>query len=396
MPRILHLGVGNFFRAHQAWYTQHCPGWTITGVSFRSPAIRDGLVAQDYDYALVIKGAAGTRIERITCIDDILVAPEAPMDVVAAIASDSFDVITLTVTEKAYHLRSDGTLELNDPAIRTDLAGGAMTVIGYLARGLAARQAPVTVLSCDNLPENGRKLAHAVQGFCSAAGLATKAWATFPSSMVDRITPATTDAIRAEARDPMAVPTETFTEWVVEDDFAAARPDWPGVQWVGDVAPHEMRKLRMLNGAHSYLAYAGTQAGHSFVHQAIADPHLRTTARALMQEAAETLPDAVRSQTETYVTALLDRFANPALEHRLRQIAMDGSKKLPIRILATLQDRQGQASPALQSAVFAWVDFVRAEVAAGRPLDDPRRDDLIAACHSDNPDAALCALIGMA
>ena len=396
MPGILHLGVGNFFRAHQAWYTQACHDWRITGVSFRSRTIRDGLAAQDFDYTLLIKATGGTRSARITCMDDVLVAPDDPDRVVAAIASNRFEVITLTVTEKAYHLRPDGALDLTDAAICADLAGGPMTVAGYLTRGLAARQSPVTVLSCDNLPENGRKMEGAVRSFCDAAGLRIGTPVRFPSCMVDRITPATTDADRAEAQDPMAVPTEAFSEWVIEDKFAASRPDWPGVQWVADVAPHELRKLRMLNGAHSYLAYAGTLAGHSFVHEAVADPSLRATVRTLMQEAAKTLPDAVQAQTDAYAAALLHRFDNPALDHRLRQIAMDGSQKMPIRIFATLQDRQGQASPALQSAVAAWVNFVRAEVAAGRPLDDPRRDDLIAACRQEDPETALRALISFA
>ncbi|WP_415919073.1 mannitol dehydrogenase family protein [Tateyamaria sp. SN6-1] len=392
LSHILHLGVGNFFRAHQAHYTHNAAGWDITGVSFRSATVRDGLAAQGYRYALVIKDAAGTEITPITCLRDILVAPEDPEPVLARIADPATQVITLTVTEKAYCLGPDGRLDLSDAAVHADLIGGAMTVVGALARGLARRTAPVTVLSCDNLPGNGAKLGAAVARFAEAAELHLTARVTFPSCMVDRITPATTDAIRAEADDPMAVPTEAFTEWVVEDDFAAARPDWPGVQWVTDVAPHEMRKLRMLNGAHSYLAYAGTLAGHVFVHEAVADPVLRHGAAALMAEAAETLPDAVRGQAADYARALLRRFDNPNLHHRLRQIAMDGSQKMPIRIAQTIVARHGP-SPALQAAVTAWIDFVRAEVAAGRPLDDPQAAALVNACAAEAPDAALRAMI---
>ncbi|MEL6566192.1 MAG: mannitol dehydrogenase family protein [Pseudomonadota bacterium] len=392
MGRILHLGVGNFFRAHQAWYTQACPGWDVIGVSFRSSAIRDGLAAQGYQYSLVIKDAAGARVEKITCLRDIIVATEAPDSVHAQIVADKTTLITLTVTEKGYHLGPDGQLDLADPAIQTDLSGGAMTVVGALARGLAQRSVPVTVLSCDNLPGNGARLGAAVRQFAEAAGLQIDAHVSFPSCMVDRITPATTDEIRAEAGDLMAVPTEAFSEWVIEDDFAAARPDWPGVHWVSDVAPHEMRKLRMLNGAHSFLAYAGTLAGYTYVHEAVADPELRKGAWALMTEAAATLPPEVQGQTSRYAKALLERFENPNLHHQLRQIAMDGSQKMPIRIVAPLSERT-EPSPALQAAVTAWIRFVQAEVAAGRTLDDPRAEALAHACASPNPEGALRTLI---
>ncbi|WP_299651421.1 mannitol dehydrogenase family protein [uncultured Tateyamaria sp.] len=393
MPHILHLGVGNFFRAHAAAYTQDSAGWSVTGVSFRSGTIRNGLAAQGFAYSLVIKDADGTTIKPINCITNMLVASEDPQAVIDAIASDRFDVITLTVTEKAYGLGPDGRLDMNAPDTRADVNGAGATVLGTLARGLALRTTPVTVLCCDNLPENGAKLAQAVRDFATASNLQVPDQITFPSCMVDRITPATTDAIRDEANDPMAVPTEAFTEWVIEDRFAAARPDWPGVQWVNDVTPHEMRKLRMLNGAHSFLAYAGILRGHTYVHEAIADPDLRSTTLALMAEAAETLPGEVQKQTEAYAKALIQRFENPNLHHSLRQIAMDGSQKMPIRILSTLTERQGKSSPALNQAIDAWVGFVRAEVAAARPLDDPRAEALIAACQSEHPVAALRALI---
>ena len=392
MGRILHLGVGNFFRAHQAWYTQQCPGWDITGVSFRSAQVRDGLAANGYRYRLVIKDATDTQIEDITCLTSMIVAGATPQRVLDAIADATTDVITLTVTEKAYHLGTDGRLDTDDAAIKDDLAGGAQTVIGALARGLARRDAPLTVLSCDNLPGNGAKLGAAVHRFANAAGLDISAHVTFPACMVDRITPATTDDIRAEAGDTMAVPTEAFSEWVIEDRFAGARPNWPGVQWVDDVAPHEMRKLRMLNGAHSYLAYAGTLAGHTYVHEAVADPTLRAGAAALMAEAADTLPKPLGEQAASYAAALLKRFDNPNLHHQLRQIAMDGSKKMPIRVCATIADRK-DPSPALEAAVAAWVAFVRAEVSAGRALDDPRSAELITACAAPDPDTALRAII---
>lgn len=396
MPRILHLGVGNFFRAHQAWYTQACPDWRVTGVSFRSGTVRDHLAKQGYAYGLVIKDVSGSKIERITCLDGMLVMAEDPTAVISAISDPAVDVITLTVTEKAYCLGADGTLDLNNPAIREDLNGGTLTPVGALVRGLADRSTPVTVLSCDNLPENGQKLGAAVEAFAKAANLTVGANVTYPSCMVDRITPATTDVIRAEAQDDMAVPTESFTEWVIEDNFAAARPEWPGALWVSDVAPHEMRKLRMLNGAHSYLAYAGALRGHTFVHEAIADPVLRAGALGIMTEAAATLPEHIQAQAQDYATALITRFENPNLHHRLRQIAMDGSQKLPIRILATLADRRGLDSPALNAAVAAWTAFAQKEVAEGRDLDDPMATQIAEACTCEHPETALRALIGAA
>lgn len=393
MPHILHLGVGNFFRAHAAAYTQDSPGWTVTGVSFRSATIHDGLAAQGFDYNLVIKDVSGTVLKPITCLTDMLVASENPQAVIDAIASDKFDVITLTVTEKAYGLGPDGRLDFDAPDMQADLGGTGGTVVGALARGLARRTAPVTVLCCDNLPENGAKLAQAVHDFAAACTLTIPDQITFPSCMVDRITPATTDAIRTEADDPMAVPTEAFTEWVIEDNFATTRPDWPGAQWVSDVTPHEMRKLRMLNGAHSFLAYAGTLRGHTYVHEAVADPDLREATRALMTEAAETLPEEIQNQTQAYAEALIQRFENPNLHHRLRQIAMDGSQKMPIRILSTLAERGNKPSPSLERAVKEWLAFVQADVAAGQPLDDPRANDLVAACQTNNPELALRAVI---
>ncbi|MEL7513587.1 MAG: mannitol dehydrogenase family protein [Pseudomonadota bacterium] len=393
MNRILHLGVGNFFRAHGAWYTRDLADWRITGVSLRSPMVRNGLAARNYAYSVVIKDAGGTRIDRVAAIDRMIVGPEDPEAVVAAIADPKVAVVTLTVTEKGYHLGPDGTLYLRDPTVVADFDGAPVTAIGALAHGLSRRTAPATVLSCDNLPGNGAKLGAAIRRFTQLAGLPLPAPVTFPSSMVDRITPATTDEIRAEADDPMAVPTEGFSEWVIENDFAGLRPDWPGVQWVDDVAPHEMRKLRMLNGAHSYLAYAGVGRGHTYVHEAIADPELRSGARALMSEAAETLPDAVRAVAQSYAKALIARFENPNLHHRLRQIAMDGSQKMPIRIVETIHDRAGRPSPALAAAVEAWIAFVQAEVAAGRALDDPMASTLVEACNDPEPQTALRRII---
>ena len=406
MPRIVHLGAGNFFRALPAAYTQAAGGdWRITGVSFRSAAVRDALAPQGFDYSLVVRSAEGERIDRIGIIDSILVAPEDPGAVLSAIADPETAIVTITATEKAYALAPSGGLDLAHPDIVADLAGGPPgSLIGTLARGLAGRDAPVTVISCDNLPDNGPRLARAVADFARAAGLTLPPGLAFPATMVDRITPRTTDALRDHVAaatgfaDRAPVETEAFSEWVIEDAFAGPRPDWEaaGAQIVADVVPHERRKLRMLNGAHSALAYLGTLAGHRSVHQAVADPGLRRVVGGLMDDAARTLGGLDPAAAGAYRDALLARFANPALDHRLMQIAQDGSQKLPIRLLAPAQDLmgRGQEAAAHAEAVAGWVAFVIRQAQAGIPLDDPMHAALAEAAQaSGDPATALLALI---
>jgi len=330
MTEILHFGPGNFFRAHLADYTQDLDGWSITAVSLRTSDVRDGLAAQGNVYTLAVQGAAPRKI---SIIDNIIVRNEDPESVLNHISDERFPVISATVTEKGYHLLPSGHLNLADQEIIADLTSDRpRTFIGVLAHGLARRTAPVSVLSCDNRNANGDALSQAVAEFQTAAGLNTGCQISFPNAMVDRITPATTEELRKITGDAMAVSCEPYKEWVIEDSFTSTRPNWPGVQWVQDVSPYEMRKLRLLNGAHSFLAYAGILAGYAFVHEAIADPELRRSARALMDEAASTLPREMRDQTPAYVDALIARFDNKDVKHSLSQIAMDGSQKVPYRL----------------------------------------------------------------
>ncbi|WP_226782955.1 mannitol dehydrogenase family protein [Oceaniglobus trochenteri] len=414
MNRILHFGIGNFHRAHQAWYTHRAGGWKITGVSLRSAGVRDRLAPQDFGYTLVIKDAKGVSHAWIDVIDEVLVGAEDAGRIIERIASPRTHVITFTITEKGYHLDpASGALNADDPAIRADLDGATGTVFGFLARGLAARQAagagPVTLVSCDNLSGNGEKLKKALTGFCDIAAPDLAPWlashVSFPDTMVDRITPATTDALIDEVKqatgrnDASPVATEAFSDWVIQDDFAGPRPSWEevGARLVDDVAPYELRKLRLLNGAHSWLAYAGTLAGHTHVHEAIADPDLLKGARSVMAEATETLPDEIRAETPAYADALIARFTNPSLHHKLRQIAMDGSQKLPQRLVAPWQARRdaGQAADAIETAIAAWVSFVLSETAAGRALDDPLAEALADACNQDEPVAAILKAAGL-
>ncbi|WP_170454817.1 mannitol dehydrogenase family protein [Ruegeria arenilitoris] len=388
MGTILHFGLGNFARAHLLDYTDQVGGWDVVGVSLRSSSVRDGLARQGFEYDLCVQGQG---VRRIKALRDVLVAPKdraAIFDVMS-----NAEIISVTVTEKGYHLDAAGNLNLQDPAIAADLAGqGPSTLIGFLAFGLAGRRKPVTVLSCDNRMENGKTLETAVADFAEVAGLDVDWGAVrFPNAMVDRITPATTDAVRAISGDPMAVPTEAFSEWVIEDNFAGPHPDWPGVQLVDDVAPHEMRKLRMLNGAHSLLAYAGLERGLTYVHEAVRDPVLRPLVCELMKDAGTTLPAAVQAQVPDYAEALLRRFENPELAHRLDQIAMDGSQKLPYRFVPTLRETGSQA---VIAGMRAWVSYCMSVTAKGRALNDPRASEIALAVKQPDPLVPLLRIVG--
>ncbi|MGB7241872.1 MAG: mannitol dehydrogenase family protein [Sulfitobacter sp.] len=388
MGRIVHFGLGNFARAHLLDYTADAGGWDVVGVSLRSATVRDGLAAQGFDYDLCVQGSA---VKRITVLRDVLVAPEDPDTVLAAM--EEADIISATVTEKGYHLDANGVLDLDDLPIAADLTGqGPTTVIGFLGHGLAGRTRPVTVLSCDNRVGNGDALRAAVARFAIAAGLGIN-WdnVRFPNAMVDRIIPATTQALRDVSGDPMAVPTERFREWVIEDDFAGPRPNWPGVQFVSDVAPHELRKLRMLNGAHSAMAYAGLACGFEYVHQAVRDPELRRLVEQVMVQAGATLHSDVQAQVPGYARTLMARFEVQELAHRLDQIAMDGSQKIPYRFVATLRAAR---APALITAMQAWIAFCLAETEAGRTLNDPKADEIASAALSNDPVTALLTIVG--
>jgi fructuronate reductase len=388
MPRILHLGVGNFHRAHQAWYTaQAGDDWWITGVVMRNAALFEAL-RDGGGYTLGIRGAGGLRADRIAVHDRVLLGSRDGASVVAAFNDPDLHVVTLTITEKGYCLDpATGLLDLTHPDIAADLAGEPRSAIGLLAYGLARRNAgglgPLTVLSCDNLSGNGRRLAGAIADFAAAAGLRIHPDTRFPDTMVDRITPATTDAlgqeISAASGQPALVPvmTEAFTEWVIEDDFAGPRPAWEavGAELVSDVAPYEMRKLRLLNASHSWLAYAGLLAGHRYVHEAMADPVLRDGVERLWDEATATLPPSVADTAPTYRAALVDRFAVAEMRHELIQIASDGSLKLRERVVPLTAN--GAEAPQALQAVAAWIAFAVQSHRRGEALADPNAGQIV-------------------
>jgi fructuronate reductase len=402
--RLVHLGIGAFHRAHQAVYTQECGDWGSCGVSLRSPRVTGELAPQDCLYTLLVRDGTRSSPRVIGAVREVVYAGADPWAVAARIAGPDVSVVSLTVTEKGYrHDPATGQLRLGDPEIAADLAGRPpRTVIGQLTAGLAARAAagagPVTVLCCDNLPSNGPTVRGLVQAYAQgyaarhgdAAGLPDwiAAQVAFPATMVDRIVPSATDADRADVaallgvRDLGAVVTEPFSQWVIEDRFAASRPAWEkaGAQLVSDVAPYEKVKLRMLNGAHSALAYLGGLAGHEYIAGAVADDVLAACAHRLMTcDAAPTVQAPPGMETGAYAAQVIRRFGNTALRHRCAQVAMDGSQKLPQRLLGTVADRIAAGATPIWAglAVAAWMRHVWTErTDDGRPfaVDDPMAD----------------------
>ena len=399
---IIHLGVGAFHRAHQAVYCDDMLAagdlrWGISGVSLRSPAMRDALAGQDWLYTMCTRSGEGDAARVIGSIGDILVAPEDPQKVLAALSRPETRIITLTVTEKGYcHDPATGDLLHAHPDVIHDLENPhrPKTVPGFLVEAISQRREAglpqATILSCDNLPSNGKTAKKILARFAmlrdSDLGRFVEDEVRCPSTMVDRIVPATTDEDRQTIAsmlgvdDAWPVMTEPFSQWVIEDDFSNGRPDWDahGVQFVADVEPYELMKLRLLNGAHSALAYLGYLAGYQTVSDAIADPEMTVFVRGLMdKEATPTLPPLPDIDLTAYKQALLQRFANPALKHRTWQIAMDGSQKLPQRLLGTIRDRLAMDGPfeCAALAVAGWMRYAAGTDEAGQVIDV--RDPLV-------------------
>ena len=401
-PGIVHLGLGAFHRAHQApVFDDLIAGgdrrWGITGVAMRSPHVAAAMAEQAGLYSLAVRGPQSEPPRVIGAITALHIAARERDAVIAAIAAAPTQLVTLTITEKGYLDHTD-----TGAAAGTGARG---IVAEALGRRHAAGLGPITILSCDNRSGNGPFTRTAVLAAAQAIGMADAGlrWiaheVAFPSAMVDRITPATTAAMIADSSerlgvtDAAAVWTEPFWQWVVEDRFAAARPDLAavGVTMVDDVTAWEDAKLRLLNAAHSALAYRGLLRGHRYVHQAIADPALRAHVEALWDEAATTL-DGGQIDVPAYRAALVQRFSNPALPHALVQIAADGSQKLPPRVLATMavRARQGRDSPALGWAVAGWIAALR-QVDG---LTDPLLPQLTALARASAPVAAMLSTIG--
>lgn len=403
---IVHLGLGAFMRAHLAAFNDDAlcaggdPAWGISGVSLRHADTRDALAPQQGLYTLALRDADERCVPRqllrvIGSVRELLVAPQDPAAVLLRIASREARIVSLTVTEKGYcHHPASGALDLAHADIVHDLNHRDVpkSAVGLIVQGLALRRARglggLTLLSLDNLPANGRVLRGVVLAFAKARGDAALAdWiaarCTFPCSMVDRIVPRTAEADRERiaaalgADDAWPVVAEPFIDWVLEDRFAAGRPDWPGVRYVAaeaDVAAWERLKLRMVNGAHSALAYLSVSAGWATVDAAMAQPTLRAYLDSMLCHEVEPTLTGL-AVPPGYRERLLQRFANPALAHRCLQIAMDGSQKVPQRLLATVRDRLEAGAPIahLALALAGWLHFLRGQDETGRsyPINDP-------------------------
>jgi len=409
---VVHFGPGAFHRAHQAWYFDDIlvrdPRWAVCAVSLKSAGLRDALAAQDGLYNVAVLDAT-TRYRVIGALHECLVATQDRERVFARLSAPATTVVTLTITEKGYCLRADGTLDFSHPDIAADLATpqSPTSAIGHLVEGLRrrrdARVTPFTTISCDNLADNGGKLGAAVIALAHARDADLARWieaeAAFPRTMVDSIVPATDEILKqrvAEALgvvDAWPVQREAFSQWVIEDRFCNAVPDFAstGVIVTDDVGAYERAKLRLLNGAHSTLAYLGSLAGYITVADAMRDARLGAFVERLMREDIRPNVTAPAGfDIDAYIGKVLERFRNPAIRHLLAQIAWDGSQKLPFRILGTLRDALGAQRPIgnLCTPIAAWLHFVRRAQRDARTLVDPLADVLFAIAADCNGDPA--------
>lgn len=414
--RIVHLGLGNFHRAHQAWYTAHAGDadqWGIAGFTGRRPDTADALRPQDGLYTLITRSATGDSLELVPSVVAVHAADEhqAYLDY---LARPEVALVSITVTEAGYLLGADGRLDPSREvlvadlsALRADASARVTSLPARLVAGLAARRAAgataITILSCDNLPENGPLTRSVVTDLAGLLDPTLVDWVAshvdFATSMVDRITPAATGEDRLLVQretgyhDASPVTTEPFSEWVVSGAFPAGRPRWEeaGVQLVDDVTPYEQRKLWLLNGAHSMLAYAGSIRGHGTIDEAIADPACRVWVEELWTEASRHLSFPA-AQVTAYREALLERFANPRTRDRLARIAADGSSKLPVRTLPTLRAERaaGRLPLGCATTVAAWVLHLRGH---GAPVRDPGARSILDAVNVPDLSAAVTAVL---
>ena len=418
VPSIVHLGLGAFHRAHQAIMTEAVLNsgdlaWGIVGAGMKSSGMRDALIPQDGLYALDELGAGSETLNVVGAIVEVLGGADdaEKIRLLAKMSDASTRIVSITVTEKGYYLDlATGHLQLQDPAIAADLATPSLpkTILGLIVQALRSRKEagipPFTVLSCDNLPNNGKLARAAVLAFAREVDAGLAAWieenVCFPCTMVDRITPATTEADRARINgllgmeDAWPVVTEQFVQWVIEDNFSMGRPDWTlgGAVFSNEIERWENMKLRCLNGAHSTLAYLGQLTGCETVADAMQMPLITGVLDALWLETREVLQAPKGEDPADYIEKLKQRFRNTALKHRTIQIAMDGSQKLPQRLLATLRDRLARnlPSPALATAIAAWMHFaVKTAHEPGGVLNDPLSADILAQALRSNEAADI-------
>lgn len=413
---IVHIGVGAFHRAHQAVYTDDALAanggdWRISGVSLRGTAVADAINPQDGRYTLLERGDGGTKARIIGSISGVISTARDSASVMQALTDSATRIVSLTVTEKAYGIdRATGGIDVGDQAIAHDLADprNPVGVIGLLVESLRKRRSlsrsPYTVLCCDNLPENGKMIQSSVLDFAMRLDEGLRDWiaaeVAFPCTMVDRITPAPTSKTLSDTealigvRDLAAVETEPFSQWVIEDNFPQGRPAWEagGAIFVEDVAPYERMKLRMLNGCHSMIAYAGFLTNCPYVRDAMANADISALVHRHLVAAAQTLEPLAGINFTDYAAELVTRFSNPEIAHETYQIAMDGSEKLPQRFLEPAiwaLDHKQDIRP-FAFGVAAWMRYCLGVHDDGRKyaLNDPREMKIKSAIRSVDQDAA--------
>lgn len=417
---IVHLGLGAFHKAHQAYYTDRAleasgGDWRIMGVSIRNCDAADQINAQDGVFTLLSRDANGTDARLIGSLKGAICLAKEPARLMDVMTDPNTRIVSITVTEKGYGINpATGEADIDNPVVANDLTGTDMPrgILGLLVEALRLRRSegtkPFTVLSCDNLPSNGVYVRNGVIDFARRKDPDLADWiadnVSFPSTMVDRITPAATDETFALAEeltgwaDTCAIEAEGFHQWVIEDNFSDGRPDWEaaGAIFTADVEPYEQMKLRMLNGSHSLIAYMGYLAGYEHVRDAMADENIKALVRRHLYTTLKTLPDIEGIDFKTYADALLVRFANPNIAHQTFQIATDGSQKMPQRIFSPADDA-AQADISTRPFAFAtaiWLHFCRGKTDDGATyeINDPIAAKLRAAASRDDAGEALSAI----
>jgi len=405
--RIVHIGFGAFHRAHQGLYTSEMlektdSDWGICEVSlFSGDALITDLRLQNHLYTVAEKGEQETVVKVVGAVKESLHPKlDGTRAVIEKMAEPQVAIVSMTMTEKGYCAHpTTGTLDEHHPMVVSDLKNPTQprSAVGYIVQALKLRRerqlAAFTVMSCDNVQENGRMAKSVIVGFAKLLDASLSQWiednVTFPCTMVDRIVPAVTQETLDEVahligvEDPCAVACEPFRQWVIEDNFVAGRPDWDviGAEFVTDVVPYEEMKLRMLNGSHSFLAYLGYLGGYTYIADTMKDIHYRQAAFDMMfkaQAPSLSMPDS--TDLYAYTVSLIDRFSNPSLKHQTAQIAMDGSQKIPQRMAKSIlfHLENGSDFKWLALGIAGWMRFVSGVDEQGQTIavHDPMADVL--------------------
>ncbi|MBN9386680.1 MAG: mannitol dehydrogenase family protein [Chloroflexi bacterium] len=416
---IVHLGVGNFHRAHQALFYHeylqtHAEDWLVHGIGplESDKALTEAMQAQGNLYSLVERSGAEDVLKVIGSIKEVTLAPANPAGVIETLASDTIKIVSLTVTEKGYYYNSAGELETNHPVMQHDLKGDAdgapKSAFGYLFAAARQRRLkrgqPFTIMSCDNLPGNGHLTQRLLLKFAELKEPETARWIEenvfFPNSMVDRITPVVTPKTLALVRDkfgindPAALASEDFIQWVLEDHFINGRPrlEEVGVQVTADVEPYEKLKVRLLNGSHSALSYPAYLMGYREVDRAMSDPLIyRFVQRYMDEDVTPTLPEVPGVDVEAYKVTLRERFSNPAISDQVQRLCLDGSAKMPNSTVPPLevQLEKGGSIRWIAFALAAWYRYLEGVDEQGAPIEvaDPQSERLVALARGNPGDA---------